>query len=452
MRGSSSALRWCCAATQRTTASIDSCVRAGFDWREASLLRAFCKYLLQTRIRYSQAYMQEVLGRYPGYCRALVNKFESMFDVDRTPTARDALRAASDEVLQSELDRTANLDDDRILRAYCAVVNAILRTNYYQRDAAGAPKPYLSLKLDPSVLPDLPKPRPHFEVFVYSQRVEGVHLRASPIARGGIRWSERREDYRTEVLGLMKAQQVKNTVIVPNGAKGGFVCKALSGGDREAVRREVVACYQTFIRGLLDVTDNIVEQRVQPPERVLRRDPDDTYLVVAADKGTATFSDIANALAAEYGFWLGDAFASGGSTGYDHKKIGITARGAWEAVKRHFRELGLDPQQQDFTVVGIGDMSGDVFGNGMLLSASYQARSPLSTMSTFSSTPTPIPPRASPSANDCSFCRARRGTTTTDALSRPAAASTSVAASRSSCPLRRARGSTCRKHPSRLRI
>ncbi len=298
-----------------------------------------------------------------------MNKFASMFDVDSPPTARDELRVVSDEVLQSELNRTENLDDDRILRAYCAVVNAIVRTNYYQRDAAGAPKPYLSLKLDPSVLPDLPKPRPHFEIFVYSQRVEGVHLRASPIARGGIRWSERREDYRTEVLGLMKAQQVKNTVIVPNGAKGGFVCKALPSGDREAVRREVVTCYQTFIRGLLDVTDNIVAQRVQPPERVVRRDADDTYLVVAADKGTATFSDIANALAAEYGFWLGDAFASGGSTGYDHKKIGITARGAWEAVKRHFRELGLDPRQGDFTVVGIGDMSGDVFGNGMLLSA-----------------------------------------------------------------------------------
>jgi glutamate dehydrogenase len=344
-------------------------VRAGFDWREASLLRAFCKYLLQTRIRYSQTYMQEVLGRYPGYCRALVKKFASMFDVDMTPTARDALRAASDTALRSELDRTANLDDDRILRAYGAVVNALLRTNYYQRDTAGAAKPYLSLKLDPSVLPDLPKPRPHFEVFVYSQRVEGVHLRASPIARGGIRWSDRREDYRTEVLGLMKAQQVKNTVIVPNGAKGGFVCKALPSGDRDAVRREVVACYQTFIRGLLDLTDNIVDQHVQPPERVLRRDPDDTYLVVAADKGTATFSDIANALSAEYGFWLGDAFASGGSAGYDHKKIGITARGAWEAVKRHFRELGLDPRQRDFTVIGIGDMSGDVFGNGMLLSA-----------------------------------------------------------------------------------
>jgi len=341
---------------------------AGFDWREATLLRAFCKYVLQTRIGYSQAYMQAVLARYPAYCRALIDKFEASFDVDRTADERASRLAASEEALKRELDRATNLDDDRILRTYGAVVGALLRTNYYQRGAENAPKPYISFKLDPHALPDLPKPRPKFEIFVYSQRVEAVHLRASKVARGGIRWSDRREDFRTEVLGLMKAQQVKNTVIVPNGAKGGFVCKALPTGDRDAIQREVVACYQTFVRGMLDVTDNVVQGKVVPPARVLRKDEDDPYLVVAADKGTATFSDIANALSAEYGFWLGDAFASGGSAGYDHKKIAITARGAWEAVKRHFRELRVDPANEDFTVVGIGDMSGDVFGNGLLLS------------------------------------------------------------------------------------
>jgi glutamate dehydrogenase len=351
-------------------------ISAGLDWRQAVLLRAFCKYILQTGLRYSQAYMQGVLARYPAYCRALIEKFGALFDVDRPDAARARDLAASEVELKRELDRTVSLDDDRILRAYGAVVNAILRTNYYQlakpaadeRGSKPGSKSYISFKLDPSLLPDLPKPRPKYEIFVYSQRVEGVHLRSSKIARGGIRWSDRREDFRTEVLGLMKAQQVKNTVIVPNGAKGGFVCKQLPAGDRDAIQREVVACYQTFIRGLLDVTDNIVDGHVAPPQRVIRKDDDDPYLVVAADKGTATFSDIANALSAEYSHWLGDAFASGGSAGYDHKKMAITARGAWEAVKRHFRELGVDPHAQDFTVAGIGDMSGDVFGNGMLLS------------------------------------------------------------------------------------
>jgi len=352
-------------------------ISAGLDWRQAVLLRAFCKYILQTGLHYSQVYMQGVLARYPGYCRALVDKFASLFDVDLPTAERGQRLAASEAALKSELDGTVNLDDDRILRAYGAVLNAILRTNYYQftklaSDGAPAstrvPKPYISFKLDPHLLPDLPKPRPKFEIFVYSQRVEGVHLRSSKIARGGIRWSDRREDFRTEVLGLMKAQQVKNTVIVPNGAKGGFVCKQLPVGDRDALQREVVACYQTFIRGLLDITDNIADGQVVPPQRVIRRDEDDPYLVVAADKGTATFSDIANSLSAEYSHWLGDAFASGGSAGYDHKKMAITARGAWEAAKRHFRELGVDPHAQDFTVIGIGDMSGDVFGNGMLLS------------------------------------------------------------------------------------
>jgi len=249
------------------------------------------------------------------------------------------------------------------------LIRATLRTSYFQRQEDGGFRSYLSLKLDPSCIPDIPRPRPKFEIFVYSPRVEGVHLRAGPVARGGLRWSDRIEDYRTEILGLVKAQQVKNSVIVPAGAKGGFVVKQPpQDGSREALREEGVACYQIFIRGLLDITDNLEDGRVVPPESVVRYDGDDTYLVVAADKGTATFSDIANMLAAEYGFWLGDAFASGGSNGYDHKKMGITARGAWVSVERHFREMGINPALDEFTAIGIGDMGGDVFGNGLLSS------------------------------------------------------------------------------------
>ena len=263
----------------------------------------------------------------------------------------------------------SNLDEDRILRQYMAMMLATLRTNHFQRTDDGEFKPVLSFKFDPSKVPDLPEPRPMFEIFVWSPRVEGVHLRGGRVARGGLRWSDRMEDYRTEVLGLVKAQQVKNAVIVPVGSKGGFVLKRPPPpGDREALMKEGIACYQAYLRGLLDITDNLVAGEVVPPTAVVRHDADDTYLVVAADKGTATFSDIANGTAAEYGFWLGDAFASGGSAGYDHKKMGITARGAWESVKRHFRALDHDTQSQDFTVVGVGDMSGDVFGNGMLLS------------------------------------------------------------------------------------
>src|SRR5882672_5662602 len=266
--------------------------------------------------------------------------------------------------ISAALDEVQNLDEDRILRSFLAVIQATTRTNCFQGG-----KTYLSLKLDPKRVPGLPDPRPMFEVWVYSPQVEAVHLRGGPVARGGIRWSDRMEDFRTEVLGLMKAQMVKNVVIVPVGAKGGFVVKQPPpAGDREALMKEGVACYQTFLRGLLDVTDNLVDGKIVPPRDVVRHDGDDPYLVVAADKGTATFSDIANAVAAEYGFWLGDAFASGGSAGYDHKKMAITARGAWESVKRHFRELGVNTQTTDFTVAGIGDMSGDVFGNGMLLS------------------------------------------------------------------------------------
>ena len=263
----------------------------------------------------------------------------------------------------------ASLDHDRILRSYLTVIKATLRTNYYQPDANGQPKSYISFKLQPDAIPDLPEPRPKFEIFVYSPRVEGVHLRFGMVARGGLRWSDRRDDFRTEVLGLVKAQMVKNTVIVPVGAKGGFFCKQLPDpSDREAWMAEGIECYKTFISALLDVTDNLVSGEIVPPKRVVRHDGDDAYLVVAADKGTATFSDIANSVSIAYGHWLGDAFASGGSVGYDHKGMGITARGAWESVKRHFRERGIDCQSEDFTCVGVGDMSGDVFGNGMLLS------------------------------------------------------------------------------------
>jgi len=343
-------------------------VFAGLGWRDAMLVRAYGRYLAQTGWPFSLPYVQEVLARHPKFCAALVGYFHATFDPDVDASVRAERRAGHERTIAAELEATTTLDEDRILRAFASVVQATLRTNFFQRGGDGSPKPYVSFKLDPTRLPELPRPRPMFEIYVYSQRVEGVHLRSSRVARGGIRWSDRREDFRTEVLGLMKAQQVKNAVIVPNGAKGGFVCKRLPQGDRDAVRAEVVECYRTFIRGLLDVTDNIVGDRVVTPPRVIALDDADPYLVVAADKGTAAFSDIANALSAEYGFWLGDAFASGGSAGYDHKKMGITARGAWESAKRHFRELGIDTQKQPFTVVGIGDMSGDVFGNGMLQS------------------------------------------------------------------------------------
>jgi glutamate dehydrogenase len=337
---------------------------AGLASREIVILRAYCRYLLQTGVPFSQAYMERTVAQNPAIARNLVRLFERRFDPDAVRPVRGAQRDAEKLVaqLRTDLNAVTSLDEDRILRAYLNVVEATLRTNFYQA------KNYIAFKLDPAKIPDLPLPRPKFEVFVYSPRVEAVHLRMGYVARGGIRWSDRREDFRTEVLGLMKAQNVKNTLIVPAGAKGGFVCKQLPAGTREEIQAEVIACYQTLIRSLLDLTDNIVGGRIVPPPRVVRRDPDDVYLVVAADKGTATFSDIANAISIEYGYWLGDACASGGSAGYDHKKMAITARGAWECVKRHFREIGTDIQKKDFTVIGIGDMSGDVFGNGMLLS------------------------------------------------------------------------------------
>ena len=382
---------------------------AQLDWRQVSVLRGYCKYLLQTGVPFSQSYMEDTLNRYPAAAGLLVELFEAGFDPERESAGKSVIETAkkrlakeldalvSADVMKAHpkfiedltvargepratqivaiiaaikilLDQVASLDEDRILRAYLGVIGATLRTNYFQT-RNGAPHDYVSFKFDSSKVPDLPKPRPYREIFVYGARVEGVHLRFGPVARGGLRWSDRREDFRTEVLGLVKAQMVKNTVIVPVGSKGGFFVKRPpASGERDAVLAEGVACYRMFINGLLDITDNLVEGEVAHPDDVVRHDADDPYLVVAADKGTATFSDIANAVSEEHGFWLGDAFASGGSAGYDHKKMGITAKGAWESVKRHFRALGRDCQTQDFTCVGIGDMSGDVFGNGMLLS------------------------------------------------------------------------------------
>jgi glutamate dehydrogenase len=343
-------------------------LRARLTWRQIVVLRAYCKYLRQTRLAFSQEYMEQALAGNPQIARWLVELFESRFD----PTQPEGAEARAEQLrerLAESIDQVANLDEDRILRSFLGMVEATLRTNCFQKGLDGQPKPYLSFKLNPAQVPTLPKPRPMFEVFVYSPRTEAVHLRGGKVARGGIRWSDRREDFRTEILGLMKAQMVKNAVIVPVGAKGGFVVKQPPAeGGREALMDEVVACYSTMMRGLLDITDNRADGKVVPPADVVRYDDDDPYLVVAADKGTASFSDLANSIAQEYGFWLDDAFASGGSAGYDHKKMGITARGAWESVKQLFRERGVDTQSTDFTVVGIGDMSGDVFGNGMLLS------------------------------------------------------------------------------------
>lgn len=391
---------------------------AGLSWRQVAVLRGYTKYLLQTGVPFSQGSVEDTLSRYPLLAALLVRMFEARFDpaLDLPAKARNArhaqallaqlpaLAADADEetvktlqglidaaaqprqaqcdavhaTLVKLLDGVSSLDDDRILRSIMGCIEATLRTSYYQSGAGGVPAHTISFKFDSAKVPDLPKPRPYREIFVCGPRVEGVHLRFGAVARGGLRWSDRREDFRTEVLGLVKAQMVKNTVIVPVGAKGGFFVKQspASGStpneSRDAVLAEGIACYRMFIQGLLDITDNIVGGKIVPPAEVVRHDLDDPYLVVAADKGTATFSDIANGLAIDHGFWLGDAFASGGSVGYDHKGMGITAKGAWESVKRHFRALGRDCQAEDFTVVGVGDMSGDVFGNGMLLSERIQ--------------------------------------------------------------------------------
>ncbi|TMP00835.1 NAD-glutamate dehydrogenase [Pseudoalteromonas sp. S3260] len=337
----------------------------GLTGREASILRAYAKYMRQIGVTFSQTYIESTFANYPHIAAKIVNLFAKKFSV-KSPASAKTLEKLGLEIY-AELENVANLDDDRIIRLYVDMIVATLRTNYFQKDAEGKFKSYISLKIQPSLIPEVPLPVPAFEIFVYSPRVEGVHLRFGKVARGGLRWSDRREDFRTEVLGLVKAQQVKNTVIVPVGSKGGFVCKQLPS-EREAFIKEGQECYKIFIRGLLDITDNIERGEVVPAVDVTRHDEDDAYLVVAADKGTATFSDIANGIAIEYNFWLGDAFASGGSVGYDHKKMGITARGAWESVKRHFREMDINCQTTDFTAVAIGDMAGDVFGNGMLLS------------------------------------------------------------------------------------
>jgi len=372
---------------------------AQLTWRQVVMLRAYAKYLRQAGSAFSQSYIERVLRSNARVTRLLVRLFESRFDPLRRDGEAERSEAIAEEI-RGELDEVASLDEDRILRAYWGLIGATVRTNYFrgQRDAdrlrslsgpggavgpghltgprqrtvprdAPTRAPYLVVKLDAAHVPDLPAPRPKFELFVYSPRFEGVHLRFGSVARGGLRWSDRLDDFRTEILGLAKAQEVKNAVIVPSGAKGGFVCKQLPPTrDREAYQAEVRACYRMLISAMLDVTDNLEGGQVVPPTQVVRRDDDDPYLVVAADKGTATFSDTANEIALSRGFWLGDAFASGGSAGYDHKKMGITARGAWESVRFHFRALGIDVDADDFTVVGIGDMSGDVFGNGMLLS------------------------------------------------------------------------------------
>ena len=343
-------------------------IAADLDWRQVSLLRTYTKYLLQLGMPYSQTYMEDVLVSHAILVGLLVELFETHFDPSLKKATRKSRLKELSGLIKRGISRAGSVDEDRILSAFADAIRASLRTNYFLRDEDGNPKPYISVKFDPKRMSEVPRPKPHYEIFVYSPEVEGVHLRGGDVARGGLRWSDRREDFRTEVLGLMKAQVVKNTVIVPTGAKGGFYCKRLPTDDRAAMQATGIACYKTFISGLLDITDNVIDGKVVTPKGVVRRDGDDPYLVVAADKGTATFSDIANGISADYGFWLDDAFASGGSAGYDHKKMGITARGAWEAVKRHFREQGLDTQKDPFTVAAIGDMGGDVFGNGMLLS------------------------------------------------------------------------------------
>lgn len=342
--------------------------RTGLAWREIVILRALCKYLRQTGITFSQSYMEQTMANNPRIAGDLVGLFMNQFD----PAAGKAGSAKAKRLtskITKALEDVASADEDRILQRYLNLLQSMLRTNFFQPDAQGSNKSYISFKFNARNLDDIPLPKPLREIFVYSPRVEGVHLRFGFVARGGLRWSDRREDFRTEILGLVKAQQVKNAVIVPVGSKGGFVCKQPPrDNSRQAFMDEGISCYKIFIAGLLDITDNIKGPRIVPPKKVVRLDDDDPYLVVAADKGTATFSDIANGVSIEYGHWLGDAFASGGSQGYDHKKMGITARGGWESVKRHFREMGKDIQNEDFTVVGVGDMQGDVFGNGMLLS------------------------------------------------------------------------------------
>jgi glutamate dehydrogenase len=343
----------------------------GLKWQEVVLLRAYACYMRQTLFNFADTYIANALVNHAGLTQLLINLFNSRFDPSvnqGTQSNQDAIENCRQKILDG-LNKVENLNEDRIVRRYLAMIDSSVRTNFFQINEDGTEKNYLSIKLSPRTIPDIPEPRPLYEIFVFSPEVEGVHLRSAKVARGGLRWSDRLQDYRTEVLGLVKAQQVKNAVIVPNGAKGGFVCKrAPQTGGRDAILKEGIECYKTFIRGLLDLTDNLVDGKIKSPASCVRFDEDDPYLVVAADKGTATFSDIANSLSAEYNFWLGDAFASGGSQGYDHKAMGITARGGWISVQRHFKEKNINVQQDPISIVGIGDMSGDVFGNGLLLS------------------------------------------------------------------------------------
>lgn len=343
-------------------------ISADLSWRDAALLRAYAAYLKQIQFGYGIRFIAETLSRHRKISRLLVEYFHAMFDPRQSGKQTLAPGNVRADLLLA-IDAVVNLSEDSVLRGFLNLMDGTLRTNFFQKDAAGMPKDYFSFKFNPEQIDGVPLPKPKFEIFVFSRQTEGVHLRSGKVARGGLRWSDRTEDYRTEVLGLVKAQQVKNSVIVPVGAKGGFVIKGAPAGlSRDQFMALGVSCYQTFVRGLLDITDNLRGNEVIPPLDMIRRDGDDPYLVVAADKGTATFSDIANKISAEYDFWLGDGFASGGSNGYDHKQMGITAKGAWVSVQRHFRELDVNVQKQDFTVIGIGDMSGDVFGNGMLLS------------------------------------------------------------------------------------
>ncbi|MBL1146427.1 MAG: NAD-glutamate dehydrogenase [Pseudomonadota bacterium] len=344
-------------------------LQAGLNWREVLIVRSYTSYLKQARFAYSRRYLETVLTEHAEAVRDLVGLYKALHNPKLAAKKRAAEADKFRGKLEARLNDVTKLDHDRILRAYWTLVEKTLRTNYYQRDENGKIRPCLSVKLDSKNIDFVPRPRPHVEIFVYSARVEAVHLRGGKIARGGIRWSDRHDDFRTEILGLMKAQMVKNAVIVPVGAKGGFIVKnPPTEGGRDAFLAEGIACYQLFVQSLLDLTDNNNLGKIEPPANTVRYDDDDPYLVVAADKGTATFSDIANKLSTKAGFWLDDAFASGGSAGYDHKVMGITARGAWESVKRHFREMGKDIQKEDFTAIGVGDMGGDVFGNGMLLS------------------------------------------------------------------------------------
>jgi glutamate dehydrogenase len=342
----------------------------GLGWRDVAMLRSYARYLKQIQFNFSSEYIAETLLRHLTITQIVVQLFQLRFDpqLALSEVERGERELRLQTRILAALDEVQNLGEDRIIRQFVALIKATLRCNYFQRDDSGKPKNYFSFKLSSAAVPEMPLPRPLYEIFVHSPRVEGIHLRTSKVARGGIRWSDRQEDFRTEVLGLVKAQNVKNAVIVPTGAKGGFVARRAVPGDRDAVQREGIASYRIFVQGLLDITDNMSDHGLIPPPDVVRKDDDDIYLVVAADKGTASFSDIANDISSHYNFWLGDAFASGGSVGYDHKKMAITARGAWISVTRHFREMGIDVATTDFSVVGIGDMAGDVFGNGMLLS------------------------------------------------------------------------------------